>query len=181
MSYPIDRVKKIIAALRAAGAKEQTIPYLLAQCAHETGAFKSNVFNTDTNASGIMFINKPTKQKNATRGSKYPANEGKYNYARFATLKDWAVDYLRILGNTAASSKNLTDFAAKLKARKYYTDSVNNYANGLKAHTKQLIKAGVFPSDPVPNNQTAAVSDTKKIIPLLIGALIVGAYLYSSN
>lgn len=178
--YNKEKAIKIISALKAAGAPIKSIPFMLAQIAHETAGFKSKVLERDNNASGIMFINK-AKQKNAKRGGKYPANEGKYFYAKFDTLKDWAIDYLRIIGNTVASSVNLLDFAAKLKARKYYTDSVNNYVKGLKYHTNNLLKAGIFSGDPAPSNPTAAVSDNKKIIPLLVGALIVGAYLYNSQ
>lgn len=132
--------KLILNALINAGVNASVIPFLMAQIAHETAGFKSRVLKTDNNASGIMFINKPLKQKNAVRGSKYPANEGKYFYARFATLNDWAKDYLRILGKTPQTAISLTDFAQKLRNRGYYTDPVNVYAKGLIFWAKQINK-----------------------------------------
>lgn len=130
--------KLILNALINAGVNASVIPFLMAQIAHETNGFKSRVLKTDNNASGIMFINKPTKQLNAVKGSRYPANEGKYFYARFNTLNDWAKDYLRVLGKTAQTATSLADFAQKLKNRRYYTDTVKNYTNGLISWSKRI-------------------------------------------
>ena len=168
--YPKETVLQIIAALRAAGAPSTAIPFMLAQIAHETNGFKSAVFKRDNNASGIMYINKPLRQKNAVRGGKYPANEGKYFYAKFATLKDWAIDYLRIIGKTVAQSTTLLDFATKLRAKKYYTDSIANYSKGLKYHNTLLAKSGIFNNDPAPGG-----GEIKS--PIIIAGLIFLGYL----
>jgi hypothetical protein len=142
--YNIANAKKIIKALIEAGASPTILPFLICQVAHETGDFDSRVFRLNKNASGIMFINKPLKQKNASKGLAYPSREGRYFYANFATLKDWAIDYLRVIGRTPQSAKNLTDYANKLRARGYYTDTASNYAKALESHRKQLIKAGLL-------------------------------------
>lgn len=142
--YNISNAKKVIAALIAAGASPTVLPFLICQVAHETGDFDSRVFRQNNNASGIMWINKPLKQKNAKKGLAYPSREGRYFYAHFATLKDWAIDYLRVIGRTPQSAKNLTDYANKLRARGYYTDTATNYARALESHRKKLIKAGLL-------------------------------------
>lgn len=142
--YNISNAKKVIAALIAAGASPTVLPFLICQVAHETGDFDSRVFRQNNNASGIMWINKPLKQKNAKKGLAYPSREGRYFYAHFATLKDWAIDYLRVIGRTPQSAKNLTDYANKLRARGYYTDTSTNYARALESHRKKLIKAGLL-------------------------------------
>jgi len=166
MKYNLTNGKKIIAALIAAGAKPDLLPWLMSQIAHETAGFNSKVLNTDNNASGIMFINKPAKQRNATRGSSFPKKEGKYYYARFATLKDWAVDYLRIIGKVPQTATSLLDLATKLRARNYYTDTVANYAKGLNFHYKNI--KDMF-SDHVP-------STSNNNLPLIVGSLILLAY-----
>ncbi len=148
MAYNLSNAKLVLNALIAAGAPSQVLPFLLAQVAHETGNFNSKVFTANNNASGIMFINKPLKQKNASKGLPYPKKEGKYFYANFATLKDWAVDYLRIIGKLPMQAISLPDYAAKLRARGYYTDTVQNYSNGLKTHFNGLVKSGIIKVDP---------------------------------
>lgn len=143
MAYNLNNAKRVLNALINAGANPVIIPFLMAQIAHETGDFDSKVFRENNNASGIMFINK-SKQKNATKGNAFPSKEGNHFYANFATLKDWAVDYLRIIGNTPQKATSLNDYAQKLKNNGYYTDTVSNYANALNAHFKALNKAGIL-------------------------------------
>lgn len=170
LKYNFENGKKIVAALLQAGAKQSALPYMLAQIAHETSGFNSRVFKSDNNASGIMFINKPLKQKNATRGGEYPKKESKiYHYAHFATLKDWAIDYLRIIGNLASSSKTLLDFATALRNRKYYTDTIPRYANGLKFHIKNITS---LLNDPMPSIE----NNNNKNTALIVGGVILFAY-----
>jgi hypothetical protein len=168
MAYNIENAKKVTQALAAAGAPVTILPFLLAQVAHETGNFDSRVFRDNNNASGIMFINNPTRQKNATRGRLFPANEQprdaakpRLHYANFATLKDWAVDYLRIIGKTPQTAQNLTQYATLLKNRGYYTAPLASYARALNVHYTNLKKAGLF------NNLAAGSAN---ILPLIIGA-----------
>lgn len=165
MKYNFENGKKIVAALLQAGAKQNALPFMLAQIAHETGGFNSRVFNSDNNASGIMFINKPARQKNATKGGTFPKKEGKYYYAHFATLKDWAVDYLRIIGNLASTSSTLLGFATSLRNKGYYTDTISNYSNGLKFHIKNVASL-LNSNDHTPSNN----------LPLIVGGLILLAY-----
>jgi hypothetical protein len=142
MKYNVTNAKKVLQALITAGAKPAVIPFLMAQVAHETGDFDSNVFNSDNNASGIIYIGKPSKQINATRGTRRKASEGG-NYAKFATLTDWARDYLRIIGTAPAKASNVTEYAKLLKARGYYTDTVENYTSALVGHIKELTSQGL--------------------------------------
>jgi len=148
MAYNSSNAKLVLNALISAGAPAQVLPFLMSQVAHETGNFNSRVMKANNNASGIMFINKPLKQKNATRGLPYPKKEGKYWYANFASLTDWARDYLRIVGKLPMQAVSLPDYAAKLRQRGYYTDSLSNYTKGLKIHFKGLIDTGIIKVDP---------------------------------
>lgn len=172
MAYNIPNAKRVMQALAAAGASPAVVPFLMAQVAHETGTFASRVFTDNNNASGIMFINNPTRQKNATRGRAFPRNEWPsadrpLYYANFATLKDWAVDYLRIIGKAPQTATNLTQYATLLKNRGYYTAPLATYAKALEAHYSRLRKAGLLDN---------IASTSAKILPIIIG-VIVGAYL----
>lgn len=149
MKYNEQNAKRILAALQAAGAPATAIPFLLAQVAHETGNFDSRVFRQNNNASGIMFINKPARQKNASRGLAFPRKEWPsasqpLYYANFATLTDWARDFLRIVGAVVLKSQTPEEYAAKLKARKYYAAPLAVYSAALKAHLSRLQKLGLL-------------------------------------
>ena len=170
--YNKTNAAKILQALKDAGASPKIIPFLMAQVAHETGNFQSRVFVQNNNASGIMFINNPSRQKGATRGLLFPTKEQPKNgktiyYANFATLKDWAIDYLRIVGKLPQQATNLTDYAIKLKQRGYYTADTIAYARALHLHFKKLQDTGIL---------SRIASNTANIIPLFFGALIA-AYL----
>jgi hypothetical protein len=136
MAYNLNNLKKIAFALNEAGATGKEFVFLLCQVGHETGDFASNVFLTHTNASGITWANKPY-QLNATKGEPLKENS-KYNYARFKTLKDWAVDFRRITRKSTTKAGSLAEYAALLKQQKYYTDPVSVYANGLQNAFKKL-------------------------------------------
>lgn len=147
--YNLTEAKKIYRALLDAGAPREAMPLLMAQVAHETGDFVSRVSAENNNASGIMWINKP-KQKNATRGRAFPEAEQpkdkkrRYYYANFATLKDWAVDYLRIIGAYVTKAKTPEEFAGMLKAKGYYTAPQSLYSKALRAHLTALRKTDIF-------------------------------------
>ncbi len=137
MTYNLDNLKKIATALNAAGLKGNTLYLALAQVAHETGGFNDKKITTHNNPAGITWINKKTIQLNATKGNPLP-EAPKYHYAKFATLKDWANDYLRIVGKKLRSATSPADYATKLKSGKYYTDTVKNYSKALDGHFKKI-------------------------------------------
>ena len=136
MAYNLNNLKKIAFALNEAGATGKEFVFLLCQVGHETGDFASNVFLTHTNASGITWANRPY-QLNATKGE--PLKEAsKYNYARFKTLKDWAVDFRRITRKSTTQAGSLAEYAALLKKQRYYSGDQAVYAKGLQNAFKNL-------------------------------------------
>jgi len=121
-----------------------------------------------------MFINNPTRQKNATRGRAFPRNEWPaadkpLYYANFNSLKDWAIDYLRLVKKSAEQSTNFEQFAVALKNRRYYGATVSSYTKGMIAYYNQLNKTDLF------KNIAATGSN---ILPLFIGAVIVAYLLF---
>lgn len=135
-------------ALMQLGMGRSNANYSIAQIALETNDLNSHLIKDDNNLSGIMFINKPGIQKNAVRGSKRPASEGG-NYARYNTVKDWAVDYIRILKSGPGqpyAATSLSDFANRLAANGYWDVKrvpIPRYLAGLtRYYDKYIIPKG---------------------------------------
>lgn len=126
----IERCNEAVKALILAGMKPEFLPIAIAQIAHETAGFTSNVAITCNNLSGIKYIGK--SYQNATKCTGSP--EGN-SYAKFENYTAWAADYIRILSNgyRPIDAKNVNDFAYRLKQNNYYTDTVTNYTAGLNA------------------------------------------------
>lgn len=125
-------------ALQQAGLSASQLKLALSAVMFETGAFSSlsNVADQDNNYSGIEWINNSSIQKNATQGTPFPAGEAENAYyAHFATVNDWAVDYVRILNNPPyypiASATDIDSFATLLEENGYYTGSESDYAAGI--------------------------------------------------
>lgn len=129
-------------ALINAGISDTALNLALSQVLFETGQFtaKSRVAAENNNYSGIMWINKPSVQKNATKGLPFPSSEGKYYYANFKTAQDWANDYIRILslGAKPIQATDLNSFVSRLAANKYFFPNtgkaLTNYRNGVKKY-----------------------------------------------
>jgi hypothetical protein len=147
------------------GVPDRVLPFVIAQIAHESNNFTSNLLNTHNNASGIVY--NPKWQKNAQAGEQLPENNN-YYYARFNTLNDWAKAYYHILKrktNSPLDAINIEDYVLRLKAHNYFTDSVNNYLHGVRNFYNRY------------KNITGSAG---KIIPLLfIGGLFI--WLLSRN
>lgn len=128
--------KEVAYSLLMAGVKSTQLPFVLAQIALETGWLTSRVKSTDNNLSGIKWINKPTIQKNASKGSLSP--EGDY-YAKFKTVKDWAIDMVRVLsrGANALDETTATDFVDDLITNKYFTGSKADYIKAVDSITNK--------------------------------------------
>lgn len=164
-----DNLKKVAAALSNAGLSGNTLVLALAQVAHETAGFNNQKIATHNNASGIVFANNPKKQLNATRGNPLP-EAPKYNYAKFATLTDWAKDYLRIVGTNLKKSADTSQYALRLANQKYYEvsprypNAIKNYSAGLANWYSKLQKS-------IPSTTTTAAT----ILPFAI--VLISLYL----
>ena len=142
-----DSANIALQALIDAEFPQEKIKLALAQAMQETGAFKAGInLMNDNNFSGIMYINKPGIQKNATKGRKFPTKEGNFYYARFASPKDWAVDFLRILNrspNFPIQATTPKDFVHRLKLNKYFTAPENVYTKNVVFFHDLLTSLGI--------------------------------------
>jgi len=140
----LGKFAKVYEALESLKLSDLQFKLALIQIMQETGVFASTskVYDLNTNASGITFSGSEAQLKTgAIKGSLRPTNEGG-NYAKYPTLRAWAVDYLRILnkGVFPLTAKTPLEFAQKLKQNKYYTDSVENYSKNLNFYYNLINK-----------------------------------------
>lgn len=118
------------------------LPYIVAQVAHETADFNSKLLYDHNNATGIIFANKPAVQKNATKGRVLP-EDIRYNYAKFDSIKDWAVDYVRIINrgkNKPLTATTVEEYVNRLKAKGFFTATLESYLAGVKRYMKKYSK-----------------------------------------
>ena len=130
--------------LTAKGLPLRFLPFLLAQISHETGGFKSNL-SLLNNLSGIIFVGqKGAIDSGISQPKKETSKFGKWNYAAYKTIEDWAADYISILAkHKVFDAKNLEEFVNKLKEARYFTAPTEEYFTALKKWTNQLKK--IFP------------------------------------
>jgi len=188
-------------ALANQGYSGKSLLLALAQSAVETSGFKDDKITSHNNPSGITFSNNPTRQKNATRGRKLPESP-KYNYAKFNTLDDWAVDYNRIVGKSMKSSTDSASYAKNLANQRYYEvsarypNAIKDYTANLDFHLKNIQRIIIdnlnsfTPLKLPPNIQlidknlpilpSAKESNNTSLSPVLIVGLVILAFLFSS-
>lgn len=104
-------------------------PYILAMAKHESANFTSNVYKANNNPFG-MKVSK-LHGFNEVEGTKAP--DGGF-YARYKDLPTAFFDLLEWMRfNRFPTSFNTPDdFVKALKSKGYFTDSINNYLNGVK-------------------------------------------------
>lgn len=106
---------------------------MVAQAAHETGNFTSNVYRNNLNAFGYKrFARSPYQKKQD--GFRSP--EGN-NYASYADIADSSREVADWLGRRKADFrvvKNPNDYAAALKKHSFFTDNLSNYMTALNRH-----------------------------------------------
>lgn len=133
-----------IAQAFAVVLKENGIPLtqlnnVLLQVAHETGGFKSRM-STYNNMSGIKYRSKTAIKGESDSGVRSPEGD---NYSKFDTVGDWAKRHFMIVNRGANKPVLATtpeDYAFRLKANKYYTDTLQNYTKGLLSWQPQINK-----------------------------------------
>jgi len=192
---------KIMKALTNQGYSGKSLLLALAQSANETSGFKDDKITSHNNPSGITFINNPTRQKNAIKGRKLPESP-KYNYAKFNTLDDWAVDYNRIVGKSMKASTDSASYAKNLANQRYYEvsarypNAIKDYTANLDFHLKNIQRIIIdnlnsfTPLKLPPNIQlidknlpilpSAKESNNTSLSPVLIVGLVIIAFIFSS-
>jgi hypothetical protein len=130
-------VKKFVSL----GARSDVADFAAAQAMYESAHGLSNIAKTHNNLSGIKYVG----QKGAAPG--LPSPEGN-KYAHYNSLNDWASDFVRILkmnpGRPWYDSKDLGDYAARLKTNGYFTDSLDRYYKNLASVYNSYLPTGPY-------------------------------------
>lgn len=112
---------------------EQLAKFMVAQAAHETGNFRSNVFRNNLNAFGYKrFVRSPYQKKE----NGFMSPEGN-NYASYNDVADSSREIADWLGRRKADFtivKTATEYAAALKKHKFFTDNLQNYTTAMNKH-----------------------------------------------
>jgi hypothetical protein len=123
--------------LKEKGKPMSQLRLLMLQAAHETGGFKSRL-STVNNLSGIKYSPKSAILGESNSGILSP--EGNY-YSKFDSIDSWARRHYQIVNrgaNKPIDAQTIQDFAARLKANKYYTDTLTNYTKGLLSWQRSI-------------------------------------------
>lgn len=125
--------------LKEQGKPMSQLRLLMLQAAHETGGFKSRL-STANNLSGIKYRPKTAILGESNSGILSP--EGDY-YSKFDSIDSWARRHYQIVNrgtNKPIDAQTIQDFAARLKANKYFTDTLTNYTKGLMSWQRTIDK-----------------------------------------
>jgi hypothetical protein len=133
-------VPMFVDILLSIGVKTELIPFIISQMAFETDFFSSNAFKIDHNPGGISWNTNYNKRPGTAIGIKRA--EGR-NYVHFDDYKIGTKDMVRILSIPSVFGKpidatDIIEFAKRLKANTYFTDSITNYTTGIKSINKRL-------------------------------------------
>lgn len=120
-------VRQAIATATAGTPYTNLNETLYAQALHETGIFTSRIFREKNNLFGM----KVPKQRKT-----YATNQGSNDtYSNFDTLKKSVEDLLlwfKMHNYIPKEVPSIQAYAEFLKSKGYYTDTVDNYASGMR-------------------------------------------------
>lgn len=120
--------KKITRRLRRSKYEGLT-PYLVAQAKHESANFTSPLFKSQKNVWGMKSGSSPNQPGEPGREAPDGGNYRKYNSITEAT--DGIIFWLD-RKNFPVSVPSVTSFVNELKDRHFFTDSKENYINGMQ-------------------------------------------------
>ena len=127
----LGRLTKLYLAMQGKGLTALQIQLMLSQALFETGLFTQapNFHNMDVlnNYAGI------------TGNSRYPAGAGS-GYAQYPSLDAFVDDWIGLISssNDPIDATSVTDFVTRLRENGYYTDSIQNYGNGVATYFNLL-------------------------------------------
>lgn len=124
---------------------------IVAQSLFETAGYTSNVFKTDNNFGGMMYVNS-SAYLDAIPGLKFPSNES--STARYAHYENQSigaqafVNYFKRKvqqGYFKNQYPTIEQYCTELKSFGYFTANLQHYINGVKSvYSKVIVGDGKF-------------------------------------
>lgn len=101
--------------------------FIYAQWYHESAGFTSRLARENFNFGGLTQV-EPNGEEN-----KQPQPDGDLYYMKFSSPEEWANYYAKYIQHypELKNARTTTEYAQELSEGGYYTDSVENYVNGL--------------------------------------------------
>jgi len=124
MTITNDFGKDLYLRLIEAGINPTMSGYLVAQAAHETANFTSDIFKENNNLFGMKL---PKVRQTTATGE----NRG---HATFKDIESCIEDmrlYLKYMGYLSTYS-SIEKYIESLKEKRYFTDTIENYTKGMK-------------------------------------------------
>lgn len=125
-----------------AGLNNNQAKIITAQATHESGNFKSNVFNTDNNIFGMKYPSVRSRQYIDGKSSIVMMKEGTTPYAHYNSLErsvdDLILGWHKYNGTKWSNIDTPEQYAAYLKRKGYYGDTQSNYTKSITAIERTL-------------------------------------------
>jgi hypothetical protein len=158
------------------GVNPDVIPFIISQIAFETNYFSSRAFKIDFNIAGMTWNVNYKKRPGTSVGISRGREKG--NYVHFDNYTIAAKDLVRILSKKSVfgapiDATDIIDFAQRLKANNYFTDSITTYSAGIRSINNRLDQWA---------NLTALAkkktSLTMAALPAVLIGLLIGTFIF---
>lgn len=120
---------------------DRAVPWIVAQSAHETAGWTSNVFKRNNNAFGMIH---PRRRQTTSLGpgpAKQPGSEGGAGYASYSDVSQSAKDLLLWLEFNRVPWDNINtaeQYVTWIRGKGYFTASLDKYTQSVLRWIKKL-------------------------------------------
>lgn len=132
----------VYSTARACGLSDVQAKIIVSQAIHESANFKSNVFKVDNNAFGLKMPVRRSRLYIQRASYIVMRSEGSAPYAHYSTLENCVKDLLLgwhgFVGTDWALIKTPEQYAALLKYKGYYGDTLSNYTAAIRRTYKVI-------------------------------------------
>jgi uncharacterized FlgJ-related protein len=126
----LNRAKEVYKTVINIGILDPEAKYIVAQAAHETGGFTSQLYKENHNLFGMKYPSQGYAQGSANGFAYYLSEE-----SSIYDLQRWLI----LTGMTSLDdSITLADYVQHLKDNNYFEDTVENYYNGCNKFYKMI-------------------------------------------
>ena len=132
----------IFYAAKQTGLTDDQARIIVAQAQHESGNFTSPLFQSDNNLFGMKMPSKRDKTFIAGPSARIRKSEGSTPYASYKNVSDSTKDLIlswhKAINTDWSKIQTPEQYAAYLKSKGYYGDTLANYTNALKSNFAKL-------------------------------------------
>lgn len=124
------------------GLTDAQAKIIVSQAQHESAQFKSPLFESDNNLFGMKMPSKRDKVYIKGASARIRTSEGATPYASYATVadsvRDLILSYHKNIKTDWSKIQTPEQYAAYLKSKGYFGDTLANYTKNLKSYFNKL-------------------------------------------